>query len=204
MGAPALTGAGARLYAWLAPWAQQDAENGYGWAWLAAGIGRQHRHLERVVRPAPDGTPGWVRLMRVQSPIHCPDFAVPWVAQFIPGSELDPSLPVSEQRTRLHPDANKKATTQAMVAAVLPLLTGAQSIRVVERDPTPYRHTLITRTAETPNPPAVVAVLTDPKIKPVGHTWTHVISDAPLINEWTRTIDSTTATIDSLTLADVT
>jgi hypothetical protein len=201
--APTLTGPAERLYDWLQPWTADDLENGYGWAWLAAAIGAQHADLEAVVRSTEDGTPGWVRLMNPASESDCPDFAVPWVAQFA-GARLDVGLPISTQRARLHPDANKKATSDAMMAAVRPLLTGTQSIRVVERDPTPYRHTYITRTSETPDPAAVVAVLSDPKIKPVGHWYTHVVSDAPLIAEGTRTIDASAGTIDGATLANIT
>lgn len=203
MPAPTLTGPAERLYEFFSPWALDDADNGYGWAWLAAAFGAQHSDVEDVVRTSPNGLPGWVRLFNVTDETDCPDTAVPWVAQFV-----DATVRVGEdvdlQRSQLRPDANKKATTGAMVASVQTLLEGSKNVRVVERDPTAYQHTLITLTSETPDPAAVAARLLDPTVKAVGHWWTHIVSDEPLISEGTLDIDDVAVDIDDAVLGDIT
>lgn len=203
MPAPTLTGPAERFYAFFTPWALDDAENGHPWGWLAAALGAQHEDVENVVRTSPNGLPGWARLFNVTDETDCPDTAVPWVAQFV-DANVRVGEDVDAQRSQLQPDANKKATTGAMVAAVKVLLEGTKNVRVVERDPTAYRHTLITLTTETPDPDAVEARLRDPTVKAVGHWWTHVVSDEPLINEGTLDIDDVAADIDDATLADIT
>lgn len=203
MPAPTLTGPAERLYAFFEPWAADDALNGYAWAWIAAAFGEQHADVENVVRTAPSGLPGWARLFNVTADADCPDWAVAWVAQFV-GVSLRTGEPVADQRAQLHPDATKKATTSAMVATVQTLLTGSKTVRVIERDPTAYQHTLITLTSETPDPDAVEARLADPSVKAVGHWWTLIVSDEPLINEGTLAIDSVAEDIDDALLGDIT
>lgn len=203
MPAPTLTGPGERLYAWLEPWTAADADGGYPFAWLAAMTTAAQGDIEDIIRDSPNGLLGWARLFNVTDETDCPDTAVPWVAQFV-GATVRAGEDVDLQRTQLRPDANKKATTGAMVASVQTLLDGSKNVRVIERDPTAYRHTLITLTSETPDPAAVAARLLDPTVKAVGHWWTHIVSDEPLINEGVLDIDDVAVDIDDAVLGDIT
>jgi hypothetical protein len=204
MPVPTLTGPAERLYTFYSPWAGDDEDNGYGWAWLAAMFGEAHTDVEDVIRDGPSGLPGWARLFNVLDEDDAPDWTLPRTSRYA-GYSIPSGEAPATTRLRLRPDSNKKATTAAMVAAVKPLLAGDDpAVRVIERDPTAYQHTLITLTSQTPDPDAVEAVLADPKIKAVGHWWTLVVSDSPLINEGTLTIDAVPETIDAAVLGDIT
>lgn len=180
MSAPVLTPPAQRLVDWAAPWLEEDAENDYAFTWVLSVVGDMFNDVEQVVRTDPDtGAPGWARLF---DPDNAPAFALPYTAQAA-GQPYDPNADADTQRPTLHPDANKRGTPGTIKAAVGKVLTGTKRVVLVERVTTAYRHTVVTFTDETPDPDAVVAILANPLIKPVGHWFTHEVADGWLIDD---------------------
>jgi hypothetical protein len=138
---------------------------------------------------------------RLLDPDEAPAFALPYLGQFA-GVHFPTGLPESEQRQRIvTPPAFSRGTPQAMIAATAATLTGTRAVRLIERDGDPYNLTVITRTAETPDPAASEAAARSQK--PAGMLLAFTVSDAPLISEGNQLIDSVSATIDAAVLADV-
>ncbi len=128
---------------------------------------------------------------------------LPWLAQFA-RVDLPPGAGETEQRARiLESGWLFRGTTAAEVAEIQRRLTGAKTVRVLERvGGDDWAQTIVTRTAETPDPDAVMAAWLQQK--PAGIVPTHVVSDAPIWAEGTLTWADVTATWASATLADVT
>lgn len=98
-----------------------------------------------------------------------------------------------------------RGTADALAETARTFLTGAKYVAVFERvNDDPWQVNVLTRTSQTPNPAAVLTAITDPEVIPAGVQVTLTVSDAPIIDEWTREIDATTALIDDLTVPDVT
>lgn len=180
MPAPVLTGPAAKLAEYLQPWMVDDPDNGSPFAWIAYALGGMFTDVEDVVRyDDVNEAPGWARLA---DPENAKAWQLPWVAQ-LAGQRLDPRLPADTQRALLHPDANKRGTAGAIIAAVQTVLTGTKHVELYERVTTAYRHTVVTRTDETPDPDLVEAILASPLVKPVGHWFTHSVVDGWTIGE---------------------
>jgi hypothetical protein len=152
----------ARLYAMLAPLAQLDEQYGWALAIYINAIGTMYELVEDWVRDTPDG-PGWSVLLDVN---RCSDDVLPWLAQFA-GVRLLPNLTPAEQRARiLSTDGFRRGTLAALRGAVIPTLTGLQSLLVRERNHDPadtpnyaYYLTVRTYTSETPDPTATLNAL---------------------------------------------
>jgi hypothetical protein len=89
-----------------------------------------------------------------------------------------------------------------MVNAAQDTLIGARYANVLERvGGNAYALTLVTRPSETPDPARTyAAALTQ---KPLGMSLTHTLVEGAIIDEGTRSIDTSTGTIDTATLGDV-
>jgi hypothetical protein len=135
---------------------------------------------------------------------HCPAIALPWLAQF-KGVVIPDGLTEAEQRAWVHTaEGQHRGMVDALILAGQRHLTGTKTIRVIERvGGNAYAMTAVTRTGETPDPAVTLADLT--AAKRIGMLLTHVVSDTPLIDEGTRTINAVAAgvTIDSATLAQI-
>ena len=144
-----------------------------------------------------DGRPGYSQMLDIERLPASAGFG--YLGQIVgvrPTVGAADEVQRDEVRRKAGKDRGRPSSTIAKVKATL---TGDKVVRVVEGV---WTHTIITRTSETPNPAATyAAMLSD---KPEGDLFVHIVSDAPIIDEWTRNIDATTADIDSLTLADVT
>jgi P2-related tail formation protein len=202
--AEAATTAGERLYDRLAPVATYDEENGGVVAALADMLALPQAVVDDIARDdlsRPAGTQlAW-------QPLLDPDTTpwIDWLAQF-PGVKLLPSdLTDEAKRARVKQAAGfYRGTTRAIVEAVQPTLTGNQTVIVQNQvGGDVWAQTVITRTSETPDAATTTrAALTQ---KAAGVIQTMVISDVPIIDEGTRTIDAATVTIDAPpTPADVT
>jgi hypothetical protein len=155
----------ARLYGMLAPLAQLDPDAGWSLLILHNAIGVMYQLVEDWVRDTADG-PGWSLLMDAD---RCPNEALPWLGQFagvrvLPGSDAD------AQRARVKStDGFRRGTRAALVGAAQATLTGAKTVVFRERDgaemgyPNPpevaYCLTVITYTAQTPDPTATLNAL---------------------------------------------
>lgn len=132
---------------------------------------------------------------------QCPDDDLPWLAWVTGVVVRGETGDTLRALIRDRPPA-KRGTDDALRAAVAATLTGTKVVRFIPRAGGPFADTLITRPSETPDPAATFAAAVAQKR--AGCVLTHVLSDEPVIDEWTRSIDATTAATDDLALADVT
>jgi P2-related tail formation protein len=102
---------------------------------------------------------------------NCPDYALPYLAQYV-GARLTQGSSVAAQRNQIRrPTRQDRGTIYSIKQAIMPLLTGDQSVVIRERDgisstENAWRLTIITLTDETPDPQAVLnAILI---VKPAG------------------------------------
>jgi hypothetical protein len=97
----------------------------------------------------------------------------------------------------------QRGMPDAILSAVEDTLTGVKVARLLERvGGNAYALELVTRPSETPNPATTLAAAMAQK--PAGMSLTHTLTEGVIINEGTRTIDTSTGTIDTATLGDVT
>lgn len=188
-----------RFYSRLEPIAGPDPENGLALQGLVAALAGPGQIIDDVVRDS-DTHEAWSMVL---DPDFSPEWVLPWLAQF-PGVRLLPADTVQEQRDRIRQAAGfYRGTVRAIREATQRTLIGTKGVQVLTRaSGDRWAMTVITRTSETPD--AVVAERDARSQKPVGVVLTFVTTDEPIIDEFTRTIDSITAVIDSLTVADVT
>jgi hypothetical protein len=189
---------GAELLDANEPLAFDDPANGWAFGHLCQAIGLMWQEVADLSEDR-GSRPGWAALVDVET---APADALAWLAQ-IPGVKL--TLRATEAAQR---DEVRRASGQAvgrpasMIAKAQTTLTGSKTVRLVERSSSAWQITVITRTTETPNPAATLAALMSEK--PGADILIHVVSNAPVIDEGTRTIDAAAGTIDTATLANIT
>jgi len=183
----------------MAPYAAGDAANGWPVAWLCAAAGAMFTDVENVVRVNAAGVPGWARLFDLSG---TQTWTLPWVTNWTGGRLPSGLSPVAQREYVGNLAAHRRGTAAHLLAAARRSLTGTRNARIVERNNSPYRFLLLTRTAETPSSAQVIADVT--AVKPAGLTFTHELRDGPVVDEGTRTINAATATIDAAVIADVT
>lgn len=175
------------------PWTATDA-----YAWTGVPHASPSAHY-RIAPGHPYVSPGYSVFLDID---RCPAIALPWLAQF-KGVVIPDGLTVQEQRNWVRTaEGQRRGTVDALVAAAKRHLTGTKTVRVLERvGGNAYALTVITRTSETPDPATTLADIV--AAKRIGILLTHVVSDAPIVDEWARTITAMTVSIDAMTLADV-
>lgn len=189
---------GAELYAANEPAAYAETLNDYALGALCAAIGAMWQQVADLSEDR-DGRPGWAALVDVET---APVSALPWLA-LIPGVKLVVGATEAVQRDQVRLASGQAVGRPAsMIAEVQATLTGSKTVRLLERTSSAWTITVLTRVAETPDPAATLAALM--RQKPAGVVLTHIVTDAPIVDEMTRTIDAITQTIDNLTLAGVT
>ena len=137
-------------------------------------------------------------------PDTCPAALLDWLAVYN-GVILPPSaLSEEEKRSRIKQAAGRyRGTQEAWREEIQRSLTGTKTVRMltfVNGDR--WAVTIITRTSETPDAAAVER--TARAQKPAGIVLTFLVTDEPLIEEGTLTIDSVNVPIAAATLDDVT
>jgi hypothetical protein len=147
-----------------------------------------------------DGVPAW---QTIRDPDTAPVEFLAWLGQHV-GEAFTTGDDEAARRQRIRDTPRiHRGKLATLVAQVKATLTGNQTVIAIERPSgNQWALTIVTRTSETPSTAATTAAAN--YRKPVGIVITVVVSNAPIIDEFTRTIDSITATIDSLTPADVT
>jgi hypothetical protein len=141
-----------------------------------------------LVRDTPDG-PGWSVILDVDA---APAEGLPWLAQLVGvalrqqrNGETAETYAVYARDAIRRQGGRQRGTVDAQMSAIQDTLTGAKSVRFIERaGGDPYAITAITRTAETPSTAATTAAWL--RQKPAGLTYSLVISDDPLWVETTK------------------
>jgi hypothetical protein len=189
---------GVELYEANEPLAYADELNDWALAALCESIGAMWQAVADLSEDR-DGRPGWAVLVDVET---TPDNALPFLAQ-IPGVKLTHGATAVVQRDEVRRRSGQaRCRPASMRLEAEPTLTGTQSVRILERVTSAWTLTVITRTSETPDPAATLAALMRQKVG--GDVLTHIVSDAPIIDEGTRTIDAAAGTIDTATVANIT
>lgn len=156
---------------------------------------------------ATDDAPGWGVLFDVDL---CPVNALPYLAQLV-GETLATTLTEDEARRQIRTQPNRRrGTRDGIIAAARATLSDPDDATVVfiERSSSAspsepaYGLTVGTLSAETPDPTATEAAIR--ANLPGGILLEYIVSDGPVINEGTATINASTNTIDFAQLADVT
>lgn len=145
--------------------------------------------------------PGWGTVMDVDTgPLE----VLQWLGQY-DGQQIDPTLPDTEQRRQIKEARGaKRGRPSAIKSDVAAVLTGTQFVDLIENDGGDFLCTVVTHTAETPDPAAVTAALANRATKPLGVIYTTVITDAPILSEYTLDFSAISALLASAILADVT
>jgi hypothetical protein len=170
MPAPDLTPTGEFL--WDEVGVAQPGDDRRGWParMFIGAVARALGPLFDLVRDTDDG-PGWSAVL---SDERAPVWALPWLAQFA-GVTLSPGLTEAQQRQRVcSPPSFDRGTFDGMVAAIGQTLTASRYVFALERQGSPYRITIVTRTSETPN--AAVTLAAAKSQKPAGLVLTHVVT----------------------------
>lgn len=197
--APVMGTVGEALHDALLPLAYADEDNGYVFAHLCEAIGLMYQQVADLSEDQ-DDQPGWAALVDVEL---APDYALPWLAQ-IPGARITAGAPGDVVRGEVRRRSGQaRGRPASMIARAQTTLTGARTVRLLERaGGFAWRLTVLTRTSETPDPAATLAALMSEK--PIGIVLTHVVSDAPIVDEITRPIDNLTEPVDDLSVAGTT
>lgn len=144
------------VYAELAPMAWADATNDWALLYYLDSIGQMFDEIEDLARDEADDTPGWSKLMDAD---RTPAKALPWLAQFV-GVTLAPTLSEADKRAYIKAAANwKRGSVQALRETTQFFLSGSKTVRIDERDSSPYHYTITINPAEVANLPLVQAAL---------------------------------------------
>jgi hypothetical protein len=210
------------VYEEVSPLAYRDEADGWPLLHFIQAVGATVADIEDVVYDTDDG-PGWSAAVDLD---RAPARLLSWLAQ-LNGTVPRTDLTDTAYRTHIREaGAQKRGTPGAMIAAAQAQLTGSKSVRLLERDTSPYHLTVVVRPSEVPRTDRdrtwdevegtwdvtegawddLTTIVRDAVLaqKPAGLVLTFLMSDSPLIDEGSRTIDAATATIDSAQLADVT
>lgn len=168
---PVLSSFAAALYAGMRPMAWDDANQQYALASICGGFGEMFQIAEDLSRDqvvAGKTLPGWSQALDIN---RAPDEALPWLGQFV-GVDVNIGMAAVDQRQQIRDVSGwKRGTRAALFGAPAPYLTGTKTVLFRERFPDAYSFEVITYTAETPNPAAVLAALLDQK--PAGLVMTY-------------------------------
>jgi hypothetical protein len=125
------------LYGKTGPWADADVTQSL-LAWLD-GPGQILQVLDTLVREQP-GIPGWGTVLDVDL---CPDYALPWLAQFV-GVRFDSLTDTAAaQRAAIRAQGGfSRGTLNSLLAAAQKYLMATKTVTVAERTPRPYELTI--------------------------------------------------------------
>jgi hypothetical protein len=197
---PVVSDAAERMYAALRPYQDGDGEvNGWALLHLCEAAARTLAKPSDMLRHDDIGS-GWRRTL---NPARCPAWLLPWLAQWVGTPSSIVGLTEERQRAVIADAPGlRRGTLGALTAAARLHLTGAKTVQIIERAGGPYRIAVSTYTGQTPDPDQTRRDILSQL--PAGLVLTYIVSDVPIIDAGTRSIDSTTATIDGAAWADVT
>ena len=181
MSAPVHSPQGARLRERTQPLAPADEQHDYAHAHLCEALGKPLEQVGQVFDPDGDVPP----LAPILDVDLCPAWALPWLGQIV-GVQLPQGVDETTARELIRNVAGfQRGTPAALRAAAGLYLSGSKTVYFRERDEgDAYRLEVITRTAETPDPAAVLAALLAQK--PGGIVLAHRTIDTWDYQEMTR------------------
>jgi len=168
-----------RLYDNLEP--LTGAEARLGWPLLAYidAIGQMFQDGADLVQDGPNGEPGWSIVLDIN---RIPDAGLDWLGQLL-GMRLYVGLTPAQKRQQIRDHASwQRGTAAAIAAAVRLFLTGTQTVKIDERDTSPYHFTVTINTSEAPADTSLTSPLVryvNTYAKPAGLSWTLVVGVAP-------------------------
>jgi hypothetical protein len=184
---------GELIYQRVAPLAFADEQLGWALLILCGGLGKPHDLVHELVSDDADGDPGWSALL---DPDRCPAQLLPFLAQCvgerIPAGETEEA---ARERCRT-PQGMVRGTNAAIRAAAQRTLTGTKTVQILERTSSAYTLTVITLTAETPDPDRTERDLL--AAKPAGLILTHVVTDDAIVDALAGTVDALAGTVNDL------
>jgi hypothetical protein len=197
---PELEPEAAYLYQQLAPMVENDEDTGWVTAHLCAVLMKPVELVSQLA--AADGDePGWRNAVDLD---QCPAQLLPWLGQFN-GTPLDGTGSEAEMRRKIREArGSHRGTTRAILSDLKATLTGTQHVTLLERNGSPFENVFLTLTSETPSEAAAREALTNRQTKPLGVINTLIASNAPIIDQGTKTIDASTGTIDTAKTSDIT
>lgn len=134
---PPLAPLAEEIYADLGPLPEPDEENGWALALLVNAVLQQYAGLDEASR-ATDEDPGWSALMDLD---RTPDEALPWLAQFVGARLPFRSTPEEQRQYILDRPGWRRGRVDTLTNVVKAFLTGTKSVRLFERDTSPYHFT---------------------------------------------------------------
>lgn len=185
MSRPVVSDAAERIYDRLRPYQLGDEAAGWLLLALCEALSRTLVRPNELLRHDDTGT-GWRRLLDAD---RAPAWALPFLAQWVGVAPLPRGL--TEQQTRdLIRDAPglRRGTPAAIVTTARRYLTGHQTVLLRERDGDPYFLTIVTRTAETPDPDALLRAVVAEQ-KPIGIVLSHVVEEGETWDEVPDTVE---------------
>lgn len=149
----------------------------------------------------------------ITDPAKAELWSLPYAAQWV-GGTVPPRRsgePYADYLERARVEAGRprgiyRGSATSLLQVAKPFLRdGHAEVRIVENvNGDRFQNYFVARGGDITDQAGLAAALNDPSVVPAGSRVDLVASDAPIIEEWTRTIDAVTATIDSATIADVT
>jgi hypothetical protein len=166
---PTLSRWGGRLHERTEPLQPDDEKYGWSHAILCEALAQPYLDVCDLIDP-PDPLPPWAPLFSIDL---CPDWALPWLAQLV-GVRIPAGMSASDARTLIVEVAGHKlGTLESMRTAAMTQLVSSNpsappSLWFRERDGSAYHLEVVTLTGETPDPAALIRVIT--AVKPAGLT----------------------------------
>lgn len=184
---------GAELYDSALPLAYGDADHDDAFLILCDAIGTMAAQLELLTRVDEDDHDPWSVILDAE---RAPGYMLPYLAQFV-GQTIPVGTPDDAARDMIRSPSNQERGTAAkMIHDAKATLTGSQYVRLIERDGSPFRFSVIVRTSECPDPAATEAAIL--ASKPAGLALNFAVVAGTTISELTGSINSLSGTIDGL------
>lgn len=177
------------LYEAVAPLAVDEEANDWPLLHLCAAFAAMLDDPFEWTRLGPNDELPWTTLLDID---RVPPEAIRWLGQFV-GVRVPVGFSDEAARERVRStDGFQRGSLDAIIGAAKRTLDGSKTVTLFERyDPddaavdSPYHLTVVTYTAETPDPDAVVAALLEQK--PAGIILHHIVLDG---QTWQSIVDN--------------